>query len=386
MKTQSLSIERQNILFNQILGSYKRNELITRKGLVELNGFRPATVTILISKLIKLDTIKEDIKTNISGPGRPEVCLIPNIDRFNAIFIYIDSFTFIASLVNIAGDVLNTISEELSDRNARNEDIRGVVFRLTNAILDSLSPLMSLCGITLSLPGIVDTKNKVWTFSNRWPQVRNISFDAISVLLGVEVNLVKNLNSELNAFIIENNELADKKILYIHWGEGIGAVRNTNHLETNDDGLFCELGQTLIDDGRVTLEQAASLASLRDELTEIFGHSSLNEQQCASLLMDQPIDSIPCVKNATEKFSLAVVNIYLILFPDMIILTGPFIQNKDIFELFKKHFFKYIPDYCGNNLVFKVNGNSYQNELHGSLHSFFYRYAQGLICGNNASV
>lgn len=60
MVKPSLSSERKQHLFRQILDAYKAQTLITRKGLAITNALRPATVTQLVGEMIQSGIISED--------------------------------------------------------------------------------------------------------------------------------------------------------------------------------------------------------------------------------------------------------------------------------------------------------------------------------------
>ncbi|MGF1723054.1 ROK family protein [Vibrio kyushuensis] len=381
IKQQGLSLERKVLLFEQILDGYKKDKLITRKGLIEKNGFRPATVSQLLFDLIELNIVKEDMKTSVSGPGRPEVCLIPNLKEFNAVFVHIDSLTITASLVNLVSDVLFSTSVKIENRETSKEEIVLAIGSIVKSAIESAEPNMKICGVTLSLPGIVDRENQIWKYSNRWPNATNVSFESISTKASCKINLVKNLQSELNSFVLENRQLASRKTLYIHWGEGIGAATYDPKRMTRfgGTGLFSELGQTIIDSDGCTLEKAVSLAALRHELSLTIGCTIGNEKQCADQVKLKPLSSLTCLESATETFSRSLVNTYLTLFPDTIILTGPFVQNSQVFEELKSQFFAHIPNYCSPDIQLLVNVNSVQNELQGAISPFFKQYVNEII-------
>lgn len=380
-KQQSLSLERKILLFEQILNGYQTSEIVTRKGLVEANHLRPATVTKLIGELLDFGLVKEDMKTHVSGPGRPEVYLIPNKNQYNAIFVYVDSLTLTASLVNLTGEILYSSSCEFENRSATKDLLISAIESQVRNAYDTIEAGTTVCGVILSLPGIVDRKNQVWKYSNRWPNATDISFASLEETLACKVILVKNLQAELNAFILENKQLKSRNTLYIHWGEGIGAASYdaSRMARLRQQGLFSEIGQTIIDNDGSTLEQIASLASLRDTLGQNLNCIIGNEKQCAEQIKDLPLSSLPCLEQAQQVFSRSLVNAYLTLFPDTIILTGPFIENTCIFEEIKRQFFAQLPSYCPSDIQLLVNSNTVINELQGAVIPFFSNYVNDKI-------
>lgn len=371
MVKPSLSSERKQHLFRQILDAYKAQTLITRKGLAITNALRPATVTQLVGEMIQSGIISEDTVNHQSGPGRPEVGIIPDFRLLTAIFICIDARNITASLVDIRGVVLAGAHQPVHDDNADSETLLNCFRTLINRLLQNCRADTRVQGIIISLPGVMDAEHGHWLYTNRWPKARHMDLSQLTTEFSIPVSLVKNLQAELNAFILENDELSAKRVLYVHWGEGIGAASySKQQINANPQGLFGELGQLTFGDSH-TIEQMFSLSALRGVLSQTLTGDLSNERAAAKTLQHADIMAVPCLKNAADIWSRVLANIYFILFPDVIIFSGPFTHNEALFREITTGFSQHVPEYFEQNVTFTINHKSYMNEMNGALSPFF---------------
>ncbi|MGJ3348894.1 ROK family protein [Morganella sp. Je.2.23] len=371
MVKPSLSSERKQHLFRQILDAYKAQTLITRKGLAITNALRPATVTQLVGEMIQSGIISEDTVNHQSGPGRPEVGIIPDFGLLTAIFICIDARNITASLVDIRGVVLAGAHQPVHDDNADSETLLNCFRTLINRLLQNCRADTRVQGIIISLPGVMDAEHGHWLYTNRWPKARHMDLSQLTTEFSIPVSLVKNLQAELNAFILENDELSAKRVLYVHWGEGIGAASySKQQINANPQGLFGELGQLTFGDSH-TIEQMFSLSALRGVLSHTLTGDLSNERAAAKTLQHADIMAVPCLKNAADIWSRVLANIYFILFPDVIIFSGPFTHNEALFREITTGFSQHVPEYFEQNVIFTINHKSYMNEMNGALSPFF---------------
>ncbi|HAE78160.1 ROK family protein [Morganella morganii] len=371
MVKPSLSSERKQHLFRQILDAYKAQTLITRKGLAITNALRPATVTQLVGEMIQSGIISEDTVNHQSGPGRPEVGIIPDFRLLTAIFICIDARNITASLVDIRGVVLAGAHQPVHDDDADSETLLNCFRALINRLLQNCRADTRVQGIIISLPGVMDAEHGHWLYTNRWPKARHMDLSQLTTEFSIPVSLVKNLQAELNAFILENDELSAKRVLYVHWGEGIGAASySKQQINANPQGLFGELGQLTFGDSH-TIEQMFSLSALRGVLSQTLTGDLSNERAAAKTLQHADIMAVPCLKNAADIWSRVLANIYFILFPDVIIFSGPFTHNEALFREITTGFSQHVPEYFEQNVIFTINHKSYMNEMNGALSPFF---------------
>lgn len=371
MVKPSLSSERKQHLFRQILDGYKTQAVITRKGLAITNKLRPATVTQLIGEMIQSGIIAEDTINHQPGPGRPEVGIIPDFRLLTAIFICIDARNITASLVDIRGVVLAGAHQPVHDDNADSDTLLNCFRILISRLLQNCRADTRVQGIIISLPGVMDAEHCHWLYTNRWPKARHMDLSQLAEEFSIPVCLVKNLQAELNAFVLENHELSARRVLYVHWGEGIGAASySKQQINANQQGLFGELGQLTFGNSQ-TIEQMFSLSALRGVLSETLPGDLSNERAAAKTLQHADITAIPCLKTAADIWGRVLANIYFILFPDVIIFSGPFTHNEALFRVITTGFSQHVPDYFEQNVTFTINHKSYMNEMNGALSPFF---------------
>lgn len=96
-----------------------------------------------------------------------------------------------------------------------------------------------------------------------------------------------------------------------------------------------------------------------------------NERAAAKTLQHADITAIPCLKTAAGIWGRVLANIYFILFPDVIIFSGPFTHNEALFREITTGFSQHVSDYFEQNVTFTINYKSYMNEMHGALSPFF---------------
>ena len=155
---------------------------------------------------------------------------------------------------------------------------------------------------------------------------------------------MRNLDAELAGIRLQENHPTDTSVLLLHWGHGIGAAYCTDDIIVNRHrGRFCEighwgLGTTL--GRRCTcgntdcLETVAALWALGPALREKFPDLPMHESGLAAHAHRIDLLDSPAMEAALQQVLRLTTNLCRLLFPDRIILTGPFVQNPDIFSRF----------------------------------------------------
>lgn len=358
---------------NQLLRAIFSQPAPTRKSLSQEYRLRPATVTELVGELIELGLVIEDRTINPSKPGRPEVFLRVQPNALSGIVITIDSLTIYAHLINLKGEVVSSSSKTLNDHELSNQQILNQFETLANTLIQS-SPESNIVGITCSLPGLVDEDKVSWVYANRWPEVTNLSFEPLSNNTKLPVKIAKNLNNELRARLLRHPENKKDSVLNIHWGYGIGtsyALRG-QVLHTPIGG-FGELGQTSIFIGEklVTVESVASLRAIEGELKAHVQNVPSNEAGFEEMFNDKEITDLPVINQAIELMSATLMNAFLVLFPQQIVITGPFAQSPEIFKRLEQRFAEKLPKFVSREVSLHVGQRAKADELFGALSPLF---------------
>ena len=314
----------------------------TRGDVGEALSMRSTTVSELVGDLVAKDLLREStIKPR--GRGRPAASLNYNHRRFGAVFISVVDRTLVAKAVDMACHVL-TESQVTPDAEAGNDVMAGCMRRLVADVIEKSPPGIELCAIVCSLSGLLDVGRSVWCVSSRWPRMRD--FDIAEALAEVDcpVNLVRNLDAELAGIRLHEGHTSSETALLLHWGHGIGAAYSADgEIVNRSRGRFCEIGHWSLGNavGRQCtcgntdcLETVAALWALGPQLRHTFPDLPLDESGLAERLHRLDLLESNAMEEALKEVLRLTVNLCRLLFPDRMILTGPFVQNPDIFSRF----------------------------------------------------
>ncbi|BDU37642.1 ROK family protein [Vibrio nigripulchritudo] len=358
---------------NQLLQAIFCQDTPTRKSLSQEYKLRPATVTDLIGELIELGLVAEDKTVNPSKPGRPEVYLRIQPNALLGIVIMIDSLTIHAHLINLTGEILCSSSQTLDDHELSNAQIL-THFETLAMSLSEKKISGKVVGIVCSLPGLVDEEKICWVYSNRWPKISNLSFEQLSSKTQLPVRIAKNLNNELRARLIRHPEHMKESVLNIHWGYGIG----TSYALRGDVihtplGGFGELGQTTVVDGEssATVESIASLRAMENELRKYFPDNPLSESEFEKAFNEKNVADIPVINRAINLMSVTLANAFLILFPQQIVITGPFARTPEVFDKLQEKFTAQLPAFISDKVTLHVGQRAETDEMFGALSPLF---------------
>jgi transcriptional regulator of PTS gene len=378
-------IGRQGRIFMEICKPKK----VTRKQLAEDFNLRPGTVSALALQLINRGLVKESRPSPPYQKGRPEILLRPVVSHLGVIVFYVVSQSLHASLVDFGGNILCTKIEEIKDtqfEKVGGERFSELLLRMIDDIRTEAPGNTEIVGVSFSLPGVVDEMNKCWVYSlSRWKQASNMNFSEISKITGLRVILNKNINCELRARIARLKEKADKSILLIHWGHGIGASCSLNgNILTSDIGGFGEVGHSYVHcDQQVRcrcglnncLETQAALWALWPEIQLQYPNAPYDEWGFENFLNKTPNFDVNILKTAIQKMAVTIRNLSLILAPQHVTLTGPFTQNHAIFERLCHEFRALLPPNSNqaahNQVTLSASRAGIKDEIIGAAYPLF---------------
>ena len=326
-----------------ILELVKSGRVSTRGEIVDLTGLRSTSVSEFVGELVARDLLRESVPRQ-RGRGRPKAFLSYNWQRFGAVFIQVASRTLVARAVDMAGRVI-------AERHARpppetgNAQMAAALRQLAEEACGQFPAGLETAAIVCSLSGLLDAPQRRWCFTSRWPEIRNLDVGAALAPLGHEVVLVRNLDAELAGRLAEAPpRIRSESVLLLHWGYGIGAAYVTEGAIVNRTrGRFCEIGHWGLDNGRGIpctcgnadcLETVAALWSLAPQLRAAFPEVPLDEDAFAGLSTRLDLMSVPQMGEALRQVVRLTGNLARLLFPERVILTGPFVQNQALFNRF----------------------------------------------------
>ncbi len=355
------------------------NEARSRKALAEKLKFRPITVSIIIRELLEDDLIHETSITDTSKKGRKERDLSLNYARFTAISIGVVSREISGTLVDLGGSILETKSvfmPESSDNTALLSTINEILIFLRKKI-----PRTSeFTGISLSLPGTVNTREKRWVSSSRWPHLKNLSLDRLDLRPAVPVILHRFLDPELKFLLSTGKTGETGNAILFHWGYGIGSAAAANGtILTSSLGRFGEVGHWNIDPesleecrcgSRGCLETTAALWAILPEIKKKYPEAPEDESEFSDFFMENNLENLPVIQKALETTAISLANLCKIFYPDKIFLKGPFFKSKTLLENLKTIFYREIPEYNSGKNLFEVIPDA-EGSVEGSIYPLF---------------
>ncbi|MDX9826939.1 MAG: ROK family protein [Spirochaetia bacterium] len=315
-------------------------EAKSRKELLDRFKFRPTVLTLAIRELLEDGLITEEAKRKAVAGGRPEVKLAPEPDRLMAICFHAESRHLKAALVNLKGDILLETGKEFmasSDGEAFLELCRNHIREL-KAYMPKKA---MLAGIGMSLPGSVDTKEKRFNSTYRWPRVRNLGLQSLENEFGCSLHVRKDLDSVLENSMLNSPELAKGNTLLFHWGFGVGfAFAQNGRNVNNESSRFGEVGHTRVDLANVKpcicgsagcIETDTAIWALLPSILSIDKALYDDEQLITDFCRKHPeVAILPAVREALRTVSLTMMNMYRIFFPSNVLFLGPFFHIPSI--------------------------------------------------------
>jgi len=320
-----------------------RDGRATSRGMIGRQlGLRSTTVSDLVGQLVARDVLHESTLRSRSK-GRPAAVLSFNAHRLGAVFVTVIDQTLVACAVDLNLRVIGTLSAappHLSDNDALIAALR----RLVADTAALFPPETELCAIVCSLSGLLDVPRSTWCVSSRWPNMRNLDLGQALAEFACRVWLIRNLDAELAGLRLYERHGAEETALLLHWGHGIGAAFAAGGDVVNRNrGRSCEIGHWRLGNGQNRqctcgntdcLETVAALWSIGPKLAQDFPGLPQSEREIAAHLGHADLLDSTVVRKALSEMLRLTANLCRLLFPDRVILTGPFVQNPDIFGRF----------------------------------------------------
>ncbi len=355
---------------------------ITRKQLGQELRTRPSTVSDLVAELLAQRLLVEGDHISGSRKGRPEISLHPALDRFAVIVVHVVSNAIRGVVVDMGGRVLaeSKPSSEVGE-DAVNDGMAALFLSTTRRLQAMVPPQTEVIGVGLALPGIVDEVGGRWIFCSRWPRMSNMTFEGIGRATGLPVRLIRNLNAELGGHLMSHPEERTGGVLFVHWGFGIGASYARDGVTSLSSGSFGEFGHWIGwtgSDRRCRcgkpgcLETEAALWALLGDIRRDHPDAPGDEWAFEEYMRRHQLGDRPSIRAATRHVAAALHNLHMVLFPRRIILTGPFVQDPQIFESLKVQFTTRLPDYA-LGVSMATARRFAQDEIAGTAVSFFDR-------------
>ncbi len=352
----------------------------TRKEIANITDIRPSSVSTITEELLSQKLIYQGDNRNIGKKGRPEISLHPNFNRFLCIALYVVSQKITGVLLNFNEEIL----EEKTVTVPHQIDNIKMIELLKNLILSIAvkSPRHAvILGVGISLRGAVNFITGEILDSSRWSSLNKLSIHILEETTGFKCILYYALNSELEYLLIKNPSYRDGGTVLYHWGYGIGAsYSNNGTIIRSKLGSFLEVGHIQVDSkskmlckcGKLgCLETKAALWALIPRLEKKYPDIPSDENDFYEYCISRNLVEEPSVQEGISYIITNIEIVHSILFPDRILLTGPFTNDKRIFSAICDQLYDKLPEYSRDHTKLEVLNNKFSGEIFGSTYGFF---------------
>ena len=329
-------------LLVSVAESVRDGQAATRGDIGDLFKLRSTSVSEIVAQLLTCNLVAES-KARSRAQGRPAAVLVFNQRRLGAIFISVIDNKLVGYVLDMGLMVLSqaSITPDPSDGNA---EIAAHLVELARRVGELAPDDIEICAVVCALSGLLDVSSSTWCFATRWPKLRNLNVAASLAGAGHRVYLIRNVDAELEGFRASSQTFGNEATLLLHWGHGIGAAFASRHGVVNrDKGRFCEIGHWGLGNNRGRrcrcgnddcLETVAALWALGPQLIQSFPDLPQDEREVAAHLGRADVEGSALMQEALAEVLRLTANLCRLLFPDRIVLTGPFVQNPRIFSRF----------------------------------------------------
>ncbi len=314
-----------------------------RSGLSEQLKVRSTTVSAWVAAMVQAGLLTEQLRKP-DGRGRPLGYLEANPDRLVVSVVMVHSQSLHVSVVNLKGQELWHESLAVAAA-ASNAVMRRALRVLQERALAQLGTDTTLVGVSFSLSGLVNLATSQWVFSSRWPHMSRLSLKTCTVPKGARIHVVRNVDAQLLARHMRKEQVgAARRTLLLHWGYGIGMTFGPASAAATTTGQraygYGEVGHWQLSGQRRLcrcghvgcLETVASLWAIGPAILGARFDDAMDETQVAQLLQGLALTGNRVFKRALHEITEVLVNLCRLYFPSEVVVSGPFIENADIWK------------------------------------------------------
>jgi transcriptional regulator of PTS gene len=358
---------------------------MTRKRLSARFDVRAATVSRHVAELIDVGLVHELRPAEGKGQGRPEIVLSCTGDAILAIVIRAVSDRLYGTLVDLEGnerqEIVRKVEASSLGPEGMHDLIAGIVRELRGKTRGGL-----IAGVAISLPGIVDEMENKLLFSSRFPKVAPLTIARLRRELSMDIVLRRALNAELSARLLHHPEERQSTTVLLHWGYGISlALADEGTIISSGQGGFGEVGHWRSASAAGArcrcgatgcLEACAALWAIEEKL-----HTNvITEDKFSEILKTNPkLADHVLIRQATEAVALALRDIYLLLFPRRIVISGPFVQLTSVRTSLEQRFRASLPSYVPADVRLEIASLSRHDEIVGAAKPLLHKALQARL-------
>ncbi len=316
------------------------NTEISHKAISQQLKLRPLTVTQSLQELIEDRMIVQASQIRQVAKGRPVTNFCLNPRRFLVLSAVVSSRFFTFNLIDMRGNFLHEEQIPLPS-SIDNQALKEILVSTINHLARLAGEGEELKGVVFSLPGWLDISAKTWVRTARWKNLAKFSFAEIEETCGIKVTISPTNTNMLNCYLRQHQEYQDGGTAMISWGwRIIMSYGCDGEIFTNRDSHFGHIGHQIVnltpdaqrcDCGAYgCLETEAALWSLLPLLREQFPDAPADEAAFAHFIASNDLNKMQCVERAIPFMIASAVNVSRMFYPERILMTGVFLENKQI--------------------------------------------------------
>jgi predicted NBD/HSP70 family sugar kinase len=331
----------------------------TRQSLARSLSLRPSSVSDAMQELVDDGLVVESTAPRRGRSGRPRSILAPRGDRFTAISLYVDSRELKAALVTPAEEALVEEARSLP-ADAGNAEIARAMLGLLGSLSRRVPDGSACVGAGISLVGTVNPRTRAWVSAARWPRLAGLDLSAVGRKAGLPLLIRRANEAELEYYLDGTPGARAGGTLLLHWGFGVGsAMAHQGTLLTSTLGRFGEIGHTRLATGSTArclcgrtgcVETEAALWALLPRLRGKLGDLPEDEKELAPLLGDPRLLRLPEMRRAMGAIREALLVLCMVFYPDTVLLSGPFTENRAIFRSISDGIQESLPAYARGSI------------------------------------
>ncbi|MEZ0494293.1 ROK family protein [Kineococcus sp. TBRC 1896] len=237
--------------YNQavVLEGIRRHPGTSRTELAAASGLTLQTVSNIVRRLLDRELVQEGgVPARLRGAGKPRTALSVRPGQALAVGVQFEREHVDAVLLDLAGDVLDSCREQLSDGPATSLHPSPVhATRAVRSLVDGSGNAAAVLGVGVAVPGPLDFTGPVRSSAINLPGWRGV---AIADLLAASTGLPVLVENDATAAVgdLWRSPLVGRSFLHLHVGAGIGGglvVRD--EVLRGESGNAGEVGHLVVD-------------------------------------------------------------------------------------------------------------------------------------------
>ncbi|MFC5467390.1 ROK family protein [Cohnella suwonensis] len=323
-----------------ILEMIRAHRPVSRAEIAKRTRMSATSIGRIVGDLIEFGLVKETDQFS-SGVGRKATLLDIDVQSILSVGVEVDRNIVLIGLVDLDGNIVAEQRRTIDRQLAQPESLAGIIADMVMQLAEAhgLSP-SKFIGVGIGMPGIIDSAEGTAVFSAQlgWKNERFASI--VEAKLGLPVVLDNDLKVKALGESSEGAMSDQGKTALISIGSGVGSAlvvegkiyRGANniageigHSTVDPNGKLCECGK------RGCLQTYIADLAMLQEAGQIKPVSSVNE--LFSLMNAGEAWAFNIIDRACTYAAVAVSNVVCTYNPDVIILTGDFIDsNPEAFD------------------------------------------------------